>query len=121
VVFANTAGGTLIVGVRDKTKEIIGLPDPLKDEERLSNTFADGIRPLMIPDIQFSSFRDRSLIIVSVPHSIGPYYVRSQGPEKGVSRHRGLFLAESMAHARVLQCLDRGNIKSPTACWRFRW
>jgi predicted HTH transcriptional regulator len=84
VAFANTAGGTLIIGVRDKTKEVIGLSDPLKEEERLANAFADGIRPLMIPDIQFSSFRDRNLIIVSVPHAIGPYYLRSEGPEKGV-------------------------------------
>lgn len=84
VAFANTAGGTLIIGVRDKTKKVIGLSDPFKEEERLSNAFADGIRPLMIPDIQFSSFRDRNLIIVSVPHAIGPYYVQSEGPEKGV-------------------------------------
>ena len=84
VAFANTAGGTLIIGVRGKTKEVIGLSDLLQEEERLSNAFADGIRPLMIPDIQFSSFRGRNLIIVSVPHLTGPYYVRSQGPEKGV-------------------------------------
>jgi len=84
VAFANTAGGTLVIGVRDKTKEVIGLSDPLKEEERLSNAFADGIRPFLIPDIQFSSFRDRNLIIVSVPHTTGPYYLRSQGPEKGV-------------------------------------
>ena len=84
VAFANTAGGTLIIGVRDKTKEVIGISDPLKEEERLSNAFADRIRPLMIPDIRFSSFRGRSLISVFVPHAIGPYYVRSEGPEKGV-------------------------------------
>ena len=84
VAFANTAGGTLIIGVRDKTKEIVGLPDPLKEEERLSNAFADGIHPLMIPEIRIISFRDRNLITVSVPHAIGPYYVRSEGPEKGV-------------------------------------
>ena len=84
VAFANTAGGALIIGVRDKTREVIGLSDPLKEEERLANAFADGIRPLMIPDIQFSSFRNRNLIIVSVPHAICPYYMRSEGPEKGV-------------------------------------
>ncbi|SPD71759.1 conserved hypothetical protein [uncultured Desulfobacterium sp.] len=84
VAFANTAGGTLIIGVRDKTKEVVGLADPLKEEERLSNAFADGIRPLMIPDIRISSFRDRNLMIVSVPHAIGPYYVQSEGSEKGV-------------------------------------
>ena len=61
------------------------MPDPLKEEERLSNVFADNIRPLLIPDIQIHSFRDRSLIIVSVPHLTGPYYyVRSDGVEKGV-------------------------------------
>jgi ATP-dependent DNA helicase RecG len=84
VAFANTAGGTLIIGVRDKTKEIVGLPDPLKEEERLSNAFADGIHPLIIPEIRIISFRDRNLITVSVPHAIGPYYVRTEGPEKGV-------------------------------------
>ena len=39
VAFANTAGGTLIIGVRDKTKEVIGLSDPLKEEKHLSKTF----------------------------------------------------------------------------------
>ena len=84
VAFANTAGGTLIIGVRDKTKDVIGLSDALKEEERLANAFADGIYPLLIPDIQIHSFRNRNLIIVSVPHLTGPYYVRSDGPEKGV-------------------------------------
>jgi len=84
VAFANTAGGTLIIGIRDKTREVIGLPDPLKEEERLSNAFADGIHPLLIPDIRIGSFRDRNLITIAVPHAVGPYYVRSEGPEKGV-------------------------------------
>ena len=56
----------------------------MKEEERLSNVFADGIHPLMIPDIRISSFRERSLIFISVPHAVGPYYVRSEGPERGV-------------------------------------
>jgi ATP-dependent DNA helicase RecG len=84
VAFANTAGGTLVIGVRDKTKDIVGLSDTLSDEERLANSFADGIRPLLIPDIQINAWRDRELIVVSVPHTLGPYYVKSEGPEKGV-------------------------------------
>ncbi|MBW2031916.1 MAG: ATP-binding protein, partial [Deltaproteobacteria bacterium] len=39
VAFANTAGGTLVLGVRDRTKEVVGLSDPLKEEERLANLF----------------------------------------------------------------------------------
>lgn len=84
VAFANTAGGTIVIGIQDKTKNIIGLSDPLKDEERLANAFADGIRPLLIPDIQIQPWRDRELIVVSVPHTVGPYYVKSEGPEQGV-------------------------------------
>lgn len=84
VAFANTAGGVLVVGVRDRTKDVVGLPDPLADEERLANAFADAVQPLLIPDIQISAWRDRELIVISVPHALGPYYVKSEGPEKGV-------------------------------------
>ena len=52
VAFANTAGGILVIGIRDHTKEVVGLLDSLQDEERLANTFADNIRPILIPDIQ---------------------------------------------------------------------
>lgn len=84
VAFANTSGGTIIIGVRDRTKDVVGLPDPLAEEERLANAFAEGIRPLLIPDIQVHAWRNRELIVVSVPHAIGPYYVRVEGPEAGV-------------------------------------
>jgi len=76
--FANTAGGTLIIGVRDKTHEVIGLSDPLEEEERLSNGFADGIRPLMIPDIQINSedidFRAASEFFASVSRQMTVYF-----------------------------------------------
>jgi ATP-dependent DNA helicase RecG len=84
VAFANTAGGTLMIGIRDRTKEVVDLSDPLAGEEKLANSFADSIQPLLIPDIQISSWRDRELINISAPHAVGPYYVKSEGHEKGV-------------------------------------
>lgn len=54
------------------------------DEERLANAFAEGIRPLLLPDVQVHAWRNRQLIVVAVPHSVGPYYVRSEGSEAGV-------------------------------------
>ena len=36
VAFANTAGGTLVIGIKDKTKEIIGLSNVLEEEERIA-------------------------------------------------------------------------------------
>jgi len=84
VAFANTAGGTLVIGVRDRTKEVVGIRDPLGEEERIASIFADGIRPTLVPEIQIESWRDRELIIVKIPHLVGPYYIRSEGPENGV-------------------------------------
>src|SRR5574337_1623417 len=84
VAFANTAGGTIVIGVKDKTKEVIGIADPLLNEERLANAFADGIRPLLVPDIQIHAWRKRQLLVVTVPHAVGPFYVRSEGSEAGV-------------------------------------
>lgn len=84
VAFANTAGGTIVIGVRDKTREIIGIKDALSDEERLANSFADSIQPMLIPDIQILAWRDRELITVTVPHLVGPYFVRAEGPDIGV-------------------------------------
>ncbi len=84
VAFANTAGGSIVIGVKDKTKQVVGVADPLAEEERLANAFADGIRPLLVPDIQIYAWRKLHLIVVAVPHAVGPFYVRSEGPEDGV-------------------------------------
>ncbi len=84
VAFANTAGGTLVFGVRDRTKEIIGVKNALDEEERITSIFSDNIKPTLIPEIQIVSWRARELILVNIPHLVGPFYIRSEGPEKGV-------------------------------------
>jgi predicted HTH transcriptional regulator len=45
VAFANTAGGKLIIGVEDKTRQVVGVDFPLDDEERLCRLIADSISP----------------------------------------------------------------------------
>ena len=37
VAFANTAGGTILIGVEDRTRHVRGVPDPLAVEERVAN------------------------------------------------------------------------------------
>jgi ATP-dependent DNA helicase RecG len=83
VAFANTAGGTLVIGIKDKTKDVVGLSDVLEEEERLASAIADSIEPLLIPALQLHTWRGRDLLIVSVPHGFGPYYIKSRGLEKG--------------------------------------
>ncbi len=84
VAFANTSGGIVVVGVEDRTKKIIGIDRALEEEERLTNTITDSITPLIIPDIDIISYKNKQLILLHVPHSAGPYYIKSNGLEKGV-------------------------------------
>ena len=83
VAFANTAGGTLVIG-REDDGTVVGVPDVLQDEERLANVIADGIRPAMMPEIDLCSSGGSSLLIVRVPHCRGPFYLKAEGPEAGV-------------------------------------
>ena len=41
VAFANTAGGTLLVGVEDRSRHVRGVPDALDLEERLASLVSD--------------------------------------------------------------------------------
>ncbi len=83
IAFANTAGGQILIGIRDNSKELVGVEDPTSHESRLCNAFSDMISPQLIPDINVVSYRGLSLLLISVPHLSGPYYLRSAGLERG--------------------------------------
>ena len=83
VAFANTAGGTIIIGRSDDGK-ITGVGDVLREEERLASAVADSIRPLMMPELEVCSYEGKPLLIATVPHWRGPFYLKAEGPEKGV-------------------------------------
>lgn len=83
IAFANTSGGIIVIGVSDKKKRIIGVKNPLQEEERLASVIADSIKPLVIPDIQILNFRNKELLVIQVPHMVGPFYLKSFGVERG--------------------------------------
>jgi len=83
VAFANTSGGVIVVGVKDKSKEVLGLKNPLLEEEKLANTISDSISPLLVPEIELIAYRDKELLIIRVPHVAGPYFLKKEGIEKG--------------------------------------
>lgn len=83
IAFANTSGGNIVIGVRDGTKEIIGIENILNEEERLTNIIAETIRPLIVPDIQIVSIRNRELLIIKVPFMVGPFHLKSVGIDGG--------------------------------------
>lgn len=60
VAFANTAGGTVIVGADDTTRKPVGLEQPLDEEERLCSLIADSISPRLVPDVEMITVEGRS-------------------------------------------------------------
>lgn len=84
IAFANTAGGTIIIGIKNKTKEAVGVKDVLKEEERIANMVADSIMPLVKPNFQFHTWRNRDFLIISVAYSPMPYYLKNKGIDHGV-------------------------------------
>jgi hypothetical protein len=63
VAFANTAGGTLLVGVEDRGRHVRGVPDPLDVEERLANLVSDRISPRIVPEIEAGPPRPREGLV----------------------------------------------------------
>lgn len=83
VAFANTAGGTMVIGVEDD-KAVRGLEDGKGDEERLANAVSEGISPTLLPDIEIVRIGSKELLVVKVARWPGPFFVRREGDAKGV-------------------------------------
>ena len=83
--FANTAGGTLLVGVEDATRHVRGVREPLDLEERLANLISDRIAPRLVPGLELLPWRDTHVLGVEVhPSPSRPHFIRREGPERGV-------------------------------------
>jgi predicted HTH transcriptional regulator len=116
VAFANTSGGIIVIGIEDKTKKIVGLHNPLADEERLTNAIHDSIAPHLMPDIEIHAYRKKELIVIHVPHVAGPFYLKSAGLEKGTYIRLGStnrIVNDEMLHA--LKDYSRNIVYDETA------
>jgi ATP-dependent DNA helicase RecG len=83
IAFANTSGGSLVIGVEDETKNILGVDEPLGMEERLSNMIHDSIFPRLLPNIEIIPWRKTYLILIEVyPSNNRPHYFKNKGLEK---------------------------------------
>src|SRR5690554_6662676 len=84
VAFANTAGGQLIIGITDDGA-VVGVDDPLAEEERLASLIADSIAPRLLPSIELLTVAGKTLLRVEVfLSSSRPHYLKAKGPEHGV-------------------------------------
>lgn len=76
IAFANTSGGTVLIGIDDATHDILGITHPHEEEEKLANIIADRISPRLVPEIEIVAYRGKSLLAVVVhPSSNRPYHI----------------------------------------------
>lgn len=84
IAFANTAGGTVLIGIEDGTRNVRGNADPLAVEERLTNLISDCIAPRLLPDIEILAYRKTHVVAVQIfPSPTRPHYVKGVGLSDG--------------------------------------
>ena len=85
VAFANTAGGTLLLGVEDRSRHVRGVPSPLDLEERLASLISDHIAPRLVPDLEIVPWRRTHVVAAQVyPSPARPHFLKREGLEGGV-------------------------------------
>jgi predicted HTH transcriptional regulator len=82
VAFANSAGGSLVIGVEDGSRTVVGVTDALDQEERLASILSDSISPRLVPDIEIVAWRNLQMLAVSIyPGPSRPYRVSAEGAD----------------------------------------
>lgn len=86
IAFANTAGGRIVVGVDDETREIVGVDKDgvFQIIDNITNTISDMCYPQIFPNIGVDTVDGKSVIVIHIyPGANRPYYMKSLGKEAG--------------------------------------
>ena len=86
VAFANTQGGRLVIGIDDKTHQVVGVDNDslFQTMDALTNAISDSCEPQIIPDIEPQTVDGKTVIVITVEAGKNrPYYIKSQGKTKG--------------------------------------
>ena len=86
VAFANTQGGRLVIGIDDRTREVIGVDEEsvFKMMDSISNAVSDSCVPQIVPNIELQTVGGKTVIVVTTaPGPNRPYYLKAKGKEKG--------------------------------------
>ncbi|OGV32101.1 MAG: hypothetical protein A3E88_02705 [Legionellales bacterium RIFCSPHIGHO2_12_FULL_35_11] len=88
IAFANTAGGIILIGVEDDGT-IVGLNNPSKDQEKIVNSIANRVKPLLSPDFNIISVEGRQVLVIQIDYTPAPYYLADKGESEGVYMRLG--------------------------------
>lgn len=109
IAFANTSGGQIIIGVKDKTKQLVGVEDSQQLAESLANMIHDSIEPKLLPNIEVISFRNKQLLAIEIyPSALRPHYERSKGKIK--STYIRIGSTTRLADTDLLKAIERSVV-----------
>lgn len=92
VAFANGAGGEIVIGVKDESLEILGVTEKVRDRifEEIVNSIIDSISPQILPEVYEKNIDDKTVVFIKIfPGNSPPYFVKSEGTQKGVYLRAG--------------------------------
>ena len=87
VAFSNSAGGEIIIGVRDATHEIVGVNEKevFQIMDAIVQAISDSIVPQVFPTVTFKTVATKCLVIIDVfPGYNRPYYLKKMGNHEGI-------------------------------------
>ena len=80
VAFANSRGGTIVVGVSDEG-EVVGVPGSFPSQDDLARVLREWIEPDLDCKLERWPVRGKTMVVISVPEGTGkPYFHKERGP-----------------------------------------
>jgi len=87
IAFANGIGGSIIIGVEDQTREIVGVNELTKTRifDEFPNSLFDSTSPSLLAQIYERVFKEKSVMIIHISPSLKkPCFQKREGIPKGV-------------------------------------
>ncbi len=110
VAFANGVGGKIIIGVENKSREIVGINENIRHAvyEEFPNSLYDSTDPNLIAEIYERNYGSNNVIVIEIPNILKkPAYVKSEGVPKGVYLRAGS--STRRANEEYIEELKRDN------------
>ena len=86
VAFANGKGGTIVFGVDDKTRKVIGIKksEVFQKADAIADAIFNSCDPKIRPNINLQEIDKKYIIVVTIPVGMQqPYYIKSMGITDG--------------------------------------
>ncbi len=85
VGFANSAGGRLIIGVSEATRQVCGVADPVATEQQIAQWTNEYIEPRLLPELRTVPWHKTHVVVVRVfPSANRPHFVKALGSPNGI-------------------------------------